>query len=118
MWKRDATLKPVDLPPVPPAIVPTVMPAAPDTKPVDAVPIEHVVANLGKSMTIRGELTASEDLTLYGHMDGRVTLPDHTLTIGPDGDIREISAGAVVIMGAVVGNVTATKRAKFGQLDQ
>jgi cytoskeletal protein CcmA (bactofilin family) len=65
-------------------------------------------------MTIKGEVTASEDLTLHGHMDGRVTLPDHTLTIGPEADIRaEISAGAVVIMGAVVGNVTATRRVEI-----
>jgi cytoskeletal protein CcmA (bactofilin family) len=65
-------------------------------------------------MTIKGELTASEDLTLHGQMDGRVTLPDHTLTIGPEADIRaEINAGAVVIMGAVVGNVTASKRVEI-----
>jgi cytoskeletal protein CcmA (bactofilin family) len=40
-----------------------------------------------------------------------VTLPDHTLTIGPHANIQaEISAKAVVIMGAVTGNVTATER--------
>ena len=114
MWKRDASLKPMDLPPVQPAIVPTVTPAAPDSKPLDSVMVERVAASLGKSMTINGELTASEDLTLLGHMDGRVSLPEHTLTIGPEADIRaEISAGAVVIMGAVVGNVTATKRVEI-----
>jgi cytoskeletal protein CcmA (bactofilin family) len=114
MWKRDASLKSVDLPPVQPAIVPTVTPAASDSKPHSSVMVEHVAASLGKSMTIKGELTASEDLTLDGYMDGRVTLPDYTLTIGPQADIRaEISAGAVVIMGAVVGNVTATKRVEI-----
>ena len=65
-------------------------------------------------MTIKGEVTASEDLTLLGQMNGRVTLPDYTLTIGPEADIRaDITAGAVVIMGAVVGNVTASKRVEI-----
>jgi cytoskeletal protein CcmA (bactofilin family) len=64
--------------------------------------------DLGKSVVIKGELSGSEDLTLYGQMDGSVKLPDHTLTIGPHADIRaEIAAKAVVIMGAVTGNVTA-----------
>ena len=113
MWKRDASPKPVDLPPVQAGLVSTA-PAAPASKPPDSLVIEQVVASLGKSMTIKGELTASEDLTLHGQMDGRVTLPDHTLTIGPGADIRaEINAGAVVIMGAVVGNVTASKRVEI-----
>ena len=67
--------------------------------------------NLGKSVMIKGELSASEDLTLYGQMEGRVTVLEHTLTIGPDANIRaEIQASTVVIMGAVSGNVTAASR--------
>jgi cytoskeletal protein CcmA (bactofilin family) len=113
MWKRDASPKPVDVPPVQPALVPAAT-TAPVSKPLDSMRGEQVETSLGRSMTIKGEVTASEDLTLHGHMDGRVTLPDHTLTIGPEADIRaEISAGAVVIMGAVVGNVTATRRVEI-----
>jgi len=114
MWKRDASPKPVDVPPAQPPVVPSATPAAPESKPLDSLVIEQVVASLGRSMTIKGELTASEDLTLHGQMDGRVTLPEHTLTIGPEADIRaEINAGAVVIMGTVVGNVTASKRVEI-----
>ena len=59
---------------------------------------------LGKSVVIKGELSASEDLTLDGHVEGRVTVPEHTLTIGPAATINaSISAKAVVIMGAVTG---------------
>lgn len=94
MWKRDAS----------------VAPAQPDS-PSPSVPSDRadkLVMNLGKSVVIRGELSGSEDLTLYGQMDGSVKLPDHTLTIGPHADIKaEIAAKAVVIMGAVTGNVTA-----------
>lgn len=112
MWKRDASPKPADLPAVQPALVPTATTAS-ISKPLDTV-VSQVEASLGRSMTIKGDVTASEDLTLLGQMNGRVTLPDHTLTIGPEADIRaEISAGAVVIMGEVVGNVTATRRVEI-----
>src|SRR5258705_11660803 len=77
-------------------------------------PSETLVMNLGKSVTIKGELSGSEDLTLYGRMEGSVKLPDYTLTIGPDADIRaEISAKTVVIMGGVTGNVVAGERVEI-----
>lgn len=112
MWKRDASPKPVSVPAEStPEPVPAPTPAAPALKQVDTRPPENVVMNLGKSVMIKGELSASEDLTLYGQMEGRVTLPDHALTIGPQADIRaEIKASTVVIMGAVLGNVTASKK--------
>jgi cytoskeletal protein CcmA (bactofilin family) len=70
--------------------------------------------DLVKSVVIKGELSASEDLTLDGQMEGRVTLPDHTLTIGPGASIKaSISAKAVVIMGAVTGNVTAGEKVEI-----
>ena len=71
--------------------------------------------NLGKSMSIKGELSGSEDLTLYGQMEGSIRLPDHTLTIGQDADIRaEISAKTLVIMGTVTGNVRAAEKVDIG----
>jgi cytoskeletal protein CcmA (bactofilin family) len=89
------------------------MPTAgpPAVRSVESRPAENVVMDLGKSIRIKGELSASEDLTLYGQMEGRVTLPEYMLTIGPDADIHaEIKAATVVIMGAVTGNVTASKK--------
>jgi len=66
---------------------------------------------LGNTMSIKGELSGSEDMTLYGQMEGSIRLPNHTLTIGPDADIRaEISAKALVIMGTVTGNVTVAEK--------
>jgi cytoskeletal protein CcmA (bactofilin family) len=102
--------KPANAPIEPAAEAPTmVMPRPTPVEPRYAD--SNVVMNLGKSMRIKGELSASEDMTLCGQMEGRVTLTDHTLTIGPDADIRaEIKASTVVIMGAVSGNVTATQK--------
>lgn len=101
MWKRDESVKPSSA---------SRGPSAEDL-PVQRKPVESVVMDLGKSVVIKGELSASEDLTLYGQMEGSVQLPNHTLTIGPHADIKAaITAKAVVIMGAVTGNVTAGER--------
>jgi cytoskeletal protein CcmA (bactofilin family) len=95
------------------------MPSAAQASPpapsrIESRPVENLVMNLGKSIMIKGELSASEDLTLYGQMSGRVTLPGHTLTIGPDADIQaDIVANAVVVMGSVGGTVTAGKRVEI-----
>ena len=67
--------------------------------------------DLGTSVAIKGELSASEDLTLCGRMEGSIRLPDHTLTIGPNAEVKaEIVAKSVVILGSVTGNLTATER--------
>ena len=80
----------------------------------DSRPKEALVMDLGKSVFIKGELSGSEDLTLTGQMEGSIKLPGHTLTIGSHADIKaEISAKAIVIMGAVTGNVTAGDRVEI-----
>jgi cytoskeletal protein CcmA (bactofilin family) len=75
----------------------------------------RLIMNLGTSIVIKGDLIASEDLTLYGKMEGSITLNGgHTLTIGRHADIRAaIDAKAVVIQGAVTGNVTAREKVEI-----
>jgi len=103
MWKRDQAVTSPSTQPDSPA------PATPADR-----SREEVVMNLGKSVVIKGELSGSEDFTLYGQMEGSIRLPDHTLTIGPDADIKaEISAKTVVIMGAVTGSVTAGEKVEI-----
>jgi cytoskeletal protein CcmA (bactofilin family) len=102
MWMRDETVKPQE----------THRDLAAKAAVDDSRTAEKL--DLGKSVIIKGELSASEDLTLGGDMEGRVTLPDHTLTIGPAADIKaSISAKVVVIMGAVTGNVTAGEKVEI-----
>jgi cytoskeletal protein CcmA (bactofilin family) len=84
-----------------------------DTKPVAATgaPAERAGNDIGKSMMIKGELTGSEDMTLHGLMEGRISLPAHTLTVGPQAEIKaDITAKAVVVAGAVTGTVLAGDR--------
>ena len=79
------------------------------------------MANIGKSITIRGEVTGEEDLVIEGRVEGRIELLNHQLTVGPNGHVEaEVIAKEVTIIGHVSGNVTATERAEIqesGRLD-
>ena len=66
------------------------------------------IVNIGQSIQIKGELTGNEDLTIEGKVDGKIILKDHNLTIGANGRIMaEVMAKTVVVVGEVVGNITA-----------
>jgi cytoskeletal protein CcmA (bactofilin family) len=113
MWKRDEAVKPPAPPsPAPPAATvpqsaPTVAHSSPEARPSGSRDVVHI----GKSVVIKGELNGSEDLTIEGHVEGKIELRDHVLTIGPNGRIRAaVFAKAVIVVGEVVGNVTATEK--------
>ncbi len=64
---------------------------------------------IGKSITIRGELTGSEDLFVDGTIDGSITVPESRLTIGPNGRVKaNLTARDIVIFGQVNGDVNAS----------
>jgi len=72
------------------------------------------VANIGKSVIIKGELSGSEDLYLDGEVEGSVDLKEHSLTIGPHGTIQaNIHAREVVVHGKVDGNVTGDEKVEL-----
>lgn len=112
MWKQqESPAKPPVQPEAPPP--PPPRPAVSEVRVVEKIADspKSIVMDLGRSMVIKGELSASEDLTLMGRIEGSVTLTDHTLTIGPDADIRAaVTARSVVILGAVTGNVIAKEK--------
>jgi cytoskeletal protein CcmA (bactofilin family) len=112
MWKRDEAVKPTSGQPATPAAVASTQPAS---VPVAAQPearrIERDMVNIGKSVVIKGELNGSEDLTVEGHVEGRIELKDHVLTIGPSGKIKaDVFAKSVIVLGEVTGNVSASEK--------
>ena len=71
---------------------------------------------IGQSVHIQGELTGHEDVTIEGRVDGRITVQEHSLTVGPTGVIRaEIRARSVLVEGQVVGNITADDRVEIAE---
>jgi len=82
-------------------------PRAPARAPVREKNMESIV-NIGQSVEIKGTLTGNEDLTIEGMVDGKILVKDHSLTIGANGRITaEVHAKNVVVVGHVVGNITA-----------
>ena len=73
-----------------------------------SAPVKTLAANLGRSVTVNGALTGSEDLTVDGRVEGSIDLPDHALTIGPNATIHaRIAADVVTVFGSVVGDIAA-----------
>lgn len=68
-------------------------------------------AHIGKSVVIKGELSGSEDLYVDGNVEGKIELRNHSLTVGPNGNIKaNVIAKTVVIQGKLDGSVTASDR--------
>jgi len=112
MWKRDEAVKPPTPPTPAPAPPPAAAPAAPATAHAEHRPTgSRDLVHIGKSVVIKGELNGSEDLTIEGHVEGKIELRDHVLTIGPNGKIRAaVFAKAVIVVGEVVGNISASEK--------
>ena len=69
------------------------------------------MATIGKSIRIKGDIEASEDITIEGRIDGRVVMNEHHLTIGHNGNVHgEITGKLVSVLGTVVGDITANER--------
>jgi len=69
------------------------------------------MANIGKSITIKGDLSGNEDLQIDGSVEGRIDLPNNQLTIGAEGRVKaEVHAKSVVVIGHVTGNLSAADR--------
>ncbi|MHB1857896.1 MAG: bactofilin family protein [Acidobacteriaceae bacterium] len=68
-------------------------------------------ATIGKSLTIKGEITGSEMLYIDGHVEGSVNLPGNRVIVGRNGQVAaNISAREVVVLGKVNGNINASDR--------
>jgi cytoskeletal protein CcmA (bactofilin family) len=66
---------------------------------------------IGKSVTIRGEVSGTEEMFLDGVFEGTISLPENRLTLGPNARVTaDVVAGDVVIYGVVEGNIRASGR--------
>jgi cytoskeletal protein CcmA (bactofilin family) len=90
-----------------------------DGRPAD--PKDGRVATLGRSVSVKGEIVGSEDLTIDGQVEGKIDLPEHMLTIGPNATIlADIVAKSITVFGSVIGTITARDKVdlrKSGSLE-
>jgi len=72
------------------------------------------LAQIGKSVVIKGELSGSEDLFLDGLVEGTIALKGNSLTVGPNGNVKaSIDAKGVVVQGKLEGNIQASDRVEL-----
>ena len=94
-----------------PLAAPAPRPAAPAVRTKSSVEGDREMANIGKSISIKGDLSGNEDLVIEGKVEGKVDLPNNQLTIGANGSVKaEVKAKTVIVVGKVAGNVNGTER--------
>ena len=116
MWNREPQKSPAaPVAPTPVAAAPVEpRPVAPQPEPVSPVAPTAPAKAKGSTLVIKGELIGAEDLVFEGQIEGKITLPDHVLTIGLGGQVSaEITARVVVVHGNLTGNVTASERVEI-----
>ena len=112
MWKNSpagtfsitTAVEPTHPEPALPAIRPNVRTAA----------IASAQSSIGKDLVIVGEITGAdslESLFIEGKVEGSINLPSSRVTVGVNGKvIAGIAALDIVVMGSILGNMTASNR--------
>lgn len=68
-------------------------------------------ATIGPSISIKGDVTGSEDLLIQGQVDGSVSLGKHAVGVGSEGRVKADIVGRVItIEGRVEGDLTAEEQ--------
>jgi cytoskeletal protein CcmA (bactofilin family) len=82
--------------------------APPAAAPSTAAAARREQAAIGPSISIVGDLTGGEDLTILGRVQGKIDLPQHIVTVGESGRVdADIHAKVVSVAGEVHGNLFA-----------
>src|ERR1700682_6435078 len=72
------------------------------------------LAQIGKSVVIKGERSGSEDLYVDGQVEGSIALKANNLTVGPNGQVKaSVEAKGIVVQGKLEGNVQASDRVEL-----
>lgn len=79
-----------------------------------SAPLSADLAQIGKSVVIKGELSGSEDLYVDGQVEGSISLKGNSLTVGPHGQIKaSVEAKGVIVQGKLEGNILASDRVEL-----
>jgi cytoskeletal protein CcmA (bactofilin family) len=68
-------------------------------------------ACVSQGIKIKGEVVGTEDLFIDGTIEGKITIANSSVTVGPNGKVKaEITAREVVLRGMAEGKFTAEER--------
>ena len=79
----------------------------------------RAAACISQGIKIKGEVTGSEDLFVDGTVDGKLSLTNGSLTIGPNGNVKaDVSAREVIVRGKIEGKVTGRDKVQLWSTGQ
>jgi cytoskeletal protein CcmA (bactofilin family) len=79
-----------------------------------SAPLSGDLAQIGKSVVIKGELSGSEDLYIDGQVEGSIALKNFILTVGPSGQVKaSVEAKGIVVQGKLEGNLQVSDRVEL-----
>jgi cytoskeletal protein CcmA (bactofilin family) len=68
-------------------------------------------AEIGKTIVIRGEVTASEDIVVSGRVEGAIRVAGHAVLVNAGAQVvADIEARAITVSGQIVGAICAAER--------
>ncbi len=68
---------------------------------------------LGHSVIIKGDITAAEDFTISGRVEGSVNAAGHAVTLAAGSCVvGDVEAATVIVAGRVGGSLLATERVR------
>ena len=71
----------------------------------------QTAAHFGETIVIKGEVTASEDVTVAGRIEGSIRIDGCSLTVMPGANVlADVHAADVIVAGEFAGTLTADRR--------
>ena len=82
-----------------------------DRLPIPDLDVPDGVTSLGRTLVVKGELTAGEHLIIEGQFEGHLAVPEHGLAVGKHAAVSaDILAKTVTVLGRAKGTFTASDK--------
>jgi cytoskeletal protein CcmA (bactofilin family) len=120
MWRKQTETRPA--PPIPetyapPVGAPRTMQAVEHSTAPASLPVPSSGATrLTPGISVKGAFSGQADLFVDGELEGSVSLPEFSVTVGQNGRVSaDIAAREIIVQGAVHGNLHARERVLLGR---
>jgi cytoskeletal protein CcmA (bactofilin family) len=68
-------------------------------------------SQIGPSITVKGDITADEPLTIAGRVEGTVSIDNHAVTVDPAGHVKgDLLGDSLIVSGHINGSLVASTR--------
>jgi cytoskeletal protein CcmA (bactofilin family) len=110
VWRKDDVNSQTS-PEVPSGSINSTSVGKPGSSPANAPISSKAAACISQGITIKGEVVGSEDLFIDGTVDGKITIGNAVVTVGPNAKVKaEITSRDLVLRGRSEGKFTASER--------